>query len=387
MKKSLIALAALSAIAGAAQAQSSVEVYGLLDTGYHIYESTGVGAKQQVTSVGGLNSSNGTGALNGTRLGFRGTEDLGGGNKAMFLMEYGVNLTAKEDQAALADNVTGQGLGNLRTGWVGLSNAKLGTVQVGTLYSFVDPTSGSLGATQAHTGTNNPAPTGAAALLKYGQNARSANTIQYTSPSYMGLTAKLGVQQSETISGSAPKANQSNMYAIDYAAGNLKAGYVYQVINSVTNASAKLVDVLGSANDTSLTTGTGLATLTYNVFGGTYDFGFAKLGLNHSDYKNEEVVGGAVKVKSNQNSFSASVPVTAAITLGGAYTDGKIEQAGVKQYGTTGYDLNVVYSLSKRTNVYAMYEESKFDNKVGSGLQTGASIKSTHYGVGVRHSF
>ena len=405
MKKSLIAAAALTAIAGAAQAQSSVEVYGLLDMSYSELKSSGSGTDYKLSSTGGVNSANGTGVLNGSRLGFRGTEDLGAGNKAKFVVEYGVNLTAAED-ASTADSTKGQAMGNLRVGTVALENAKLGTIVAGTMYSPVDAASGSLAGAQAHGGTNNGQ--GGASLLKYGQYARAANGIVYVSPSFSGLTVKLGTQEAENVRGSTDaKANGAKMWALDYVQGNLKAGYAYEKIKNATVATGgtstaakyAFTGMIGTANDneiaiaTSTTTGhTVKADLTYNVVGAQYNFGFATLGLNQAKFKMADNSKGTStgvifdKFESTQNSLSFSVPVTAALTLGGAYTDGSLEFDGAKQFDTKGTDLLAVYTLSKRTNVYLINSVSKFD-KTASATSGLANAKQSQTAVGVRHAF
>src|SRR3981189_1533430 len=81
MKKSLLALAALGTVAGAAQAQSSVTLYGIVDAGF-VYTNSSAGQKLYSTSAGNLR---------GDRWGLRGTEDLGGGLKALFVLENGFN--------------------------------------------------------------------------------------------------------------------------------------------------------------------------------------------------------------------------------------------------------------------------------------------------------
>jgi len=408
MKKSLIALAALSAIAGAAQAQSSVEVYGLLDMSYSAVKSEGV-ADRKLNSLGGTSSANGTGTLNGSRLGFRGTEDLGGGNKASFVVEYGINLTRAEQAAGSTTNTTdslkGDTLQNLRQGYVSLSNASLGTVLAGTTYTFIDATSGALAGAQAHGGTNGGV--GAAAMFKYGQYSRSGNAVAYVSPTFSGLTAKVAVHTSENAKGdsvasigatdaSTTANNKATTWALDYAQGNVKAGYAYEKIKNGTIATTyDLTPVIGTVNDNTATVATSAnnADLTYNVYGGQYDFGFAKLGLNHSDFKAE--VAGAEILKSKQNSLSASIPVTGtAWAINAAYTDGKLENASTKLYDTKAYDLIAVYTLSKRTNVYLFTQQSKFNvataidlDGAGSGTRMSASTKATQTGVGVRHSF
>lgn len=83
MKKTLIAGACVAALsAPLAHAQSSVTLYGLIDAGI-VYTNNANGA-----SLWRLNS----GTVNGSRVGFRGTEDLGGGLKALFVLENGFNV-------------------------------------------------------------------------------------------------------------------------------------------------------------------------------------------------------------------------------------------------------------------------------------------------------
>ena len=108
MKKSLIALAALATVATAAQAQSSVSVYGIIDSGYLRFKSDAdAGAIQQVTS----------GALSTSRLGFKGTEDLGGGLKANFTLE---------NQFSADTGAQATGALFLRGAWIQLDQANLG---------------------------------------------------------------------------------------------------------------------------------------------------------------------------------------------------------------------------------------------------------------------
>jgi predicted porin len=92
MKKLLIASAALAMVAGTAQAQSSVTVYGLLDMGYTSISTANTPrtAGQEPYTVKGVQSGN-QGRLSGSRLGFRGTEDLGGGLAASFVVEFGLD--------------------------------------------------------------------------------------------------------------------------------------------------------------------------------------------------------------------------------------------------------------------------------------------------------
>src|ERR1700709_1761912 len=78
MKKSLLALAVLTAVSGVASAQSSVTLYGKVDLGM-VYDAGGPGKSVRLDS----------GVTGGSRIGFKGVEDLGGGNKFSFQLETG----------------------------------------------------------------------------------------------------------------------------------------------------------------------------------------------------------------------------------------------------------------------------------------------------------
>jgi len=120
MKKLLIATAALAMVAGTAQAQSSVTVYGVMSTGYASTElSDGVNKKETTSSGNQANQA-------GNRLGFKGTEDLGGGLKAGFVYEMTLDMNSGLSDAA-TDN---------RQGFVQLSDKSLGTLRAGRVNSL-----------------------------------------------------------------------------------------------------------------------------------------------------------------------------------------------------------------------------------------------------------
>jgi predicted porin len=130
MKKLLIATAALAMVAGTAQAQSSVEIYGILDKAYSNLESkvtaSGSTTKTETTTTGGSGNGAVAGGQNYTteRLGFRGTEDLGGGLKANFVYE------ARIGQLDNTDSGTEEGTMPTRLAFVGLSGG-FGSIAMG----------------------------------------------------------------------------------------------------------------------------------------------------------------------------------------------------------------------------------------------------------------
>jgi len=125
MKKSLFAVAAVTAFAGAAQAQSSVTVYGILDAGF-----TGKTTSTPTSASGGVNKTNttkfGDSSEQSSRLGFKGQEDLGGGLSAVFTIETG--LTNVGSQLSSLNN---------RQTFVGAAKKGLGQAAIGTQYTPV----------------------------------------------------------------------------------------------------------------------------------------------------------------------------------------------------------------------------------------------------------
>jgi len=125
MKKSLIALAALATVATAAQAQSSVTLYGIIDTA--LVKSTATGGQGSETEVfsGGSASS---------RLGFKGTEDLGGGLNAGFTLEADVSsVTGLAGGTTYNGTTAGTTNGTLfsRLSFISLGSNQAGTVSLG----------------------------------------------------------------------------------------------------------------------------------------------------------------------------------------------------------------------------------------------------------------
>ena len=140
MKKSLLALAVLGTLAGVASAQSSVTIYGRVDESF----AKPVGTKdKQIADNGGAG---------GSRLGFKGTEDLGNGLSALFRFEHGFY---PDDGTAASSSAFWN-----RYAMVGLSSTKFGTLSLGRLengawdvITSFDPFGGETGAELRDTGS------------------------------------------------------------------------------------------------------------------------------------------------------------------------------------------------------------------------------------------
>jgi predicted porin len=344
MKKSLIALAVLAA-SGAAMAQSSVTVFGVVDAAY----SVGKGSTSNKTQL--TNSS-----YNSSRLGFRGVEDLGGGMRAEFWLEAGVANDSGAGSATNTNNqaVTGltsagtQGLTFNRKSTVGLVGS-MGELRLGRDYSpqfYAD-------ATYDPFGTNGVA----SSLIAYngGQAAvRASNMVAWHSPVVGGFKVMVGSYMGENAS-TAAKAGNGNGIWLNYAQGPLSVGY----------SSAKT------------TTGAGTEVKTTG-FGGSYDLGFAKLMGESNTVSNT----GAVDLKGTL--IGAHIPLA-----GGNFrvSSAKLSQGAAE---TKRMAFGYVKPLSKRTDLYATYARNTNSGgatRALNGSTTAANASSTGYDFGVKHAF
>jgi len=375
MKKSLIAIAALATVATAAQAQSSVTVYGVLDAGYSDISrdaTTAAGVsekqKQQAFSFNNYTSS---------RLGVRGSEDIGGGLRANFVIETGIgsNVMAGYSQSALnynsiarqdrgngaANNGTtidatslgnrelnasivnaktgttvGLGFGStaIRNTWVAFDPAG-GTNLVGNLLTndavFSSNRATGLGISQKA----GDFTLGAAISRNNGDTTSSATSTQTLGPTKTstGYTLSAGYakgpmafaaarQETKTVSNAA--AGAQTIQTSDSAAGCTTGGTgaVFTSLGSTTGSTPVALYSCNGANT--------LATdvkRTVNILAGSYDAGFAKFFVNYGSVKTEDAatVNALGEGKRSAYVVGATVPV-GKVTLFGLYSDGKQEQ-------------------------------------------------------------
>ena len=383
MKKSLLALAALSAFATVAQAQSSVSVYGIMDMSYGENKVSGNPTdtntnKAKNTKVTGLADD----AVNSSRIGFRGTEDIGGGVRAGFVVEAnldmvrGATLDKANQTTETTTNKTGTAfLGSTRQTMLTLSDAKLGTLGVGykkTLETDFNDL--------YFTGTENSAGN----QSHVAGRATRANGIYYTSPTMSGVTITGLLVSGEATNESAASADIAKTYdasmtqfGVNYSAGNLQVGAVYFNGSLKDNsAAATLISDVATA-DSYFKTGDN----DYKGYGigANYNFGFAKVTAQMGERK----YGLSTDQKKNEyTTLGVTFPV-GKLDLMAAYAMQEIKLNGVKQDETDGYQLIARYNLSKRTNVYALVGENKKEVPT-AGV---ADVKTSVARIGVAHSF
>ena len=349
MQKCLV-LAALLTTAGAAWAQSSVTIFGIVDTGLQ-YGTGSIANKIRLAPNG--NSA--------SRLGFRGIEDLGGGMSAGFWLEAAVN---GDDGTSPASNTNNQVSGSVPAGSQGLTFMRRSTVsllgrwgevrlgrdlnpQVYNLLTL-DPF-GFVGAGISLTSAN--AITG---VVK----ARSSNSISYFLP------AKLGGLYGQAMYYLGE--NNSGIPTEDDGTGaGLRVGYAAGPINLAIAVSRTQY----AAGD-----------ISQNNIGGSYDFGRVKLMAQYGRDENGAIsargyqVGGIVKAGAGEFKLGYSMYKT------DAARNPEARKVAV------GY----VHNLSKRTAVYATFARLKNKNGASFALQgatTAPNTSSSGYDLGIRHTF
>lgn len=352
MKKSFLALALIGAFSGAAYAQSSVTIYGVADIGFQSLDNGNPAGR-----VNGIQS----GQSAGSRLGFKGVEDLGGGLKAHFVLEQGIMLdTGNSDQGRTFGRTTLVGL----TGDFGTVN--LGRDKNPTLKFFdsFDPFESAY--INNGTGARGLYFVGGSATVA-GTNAnsggRTSNSVFYNTPELGGFYAAVQYGFGEA--------------AGDTSAGRsigLTAGYKVDALNVAANY------VKDNAQDAKLFTNGKKAW----AIAATYDFGVAKPVFIYQKTSDDGVLD------KKAYTLGVTVPVDAAGKVLAEFTQVKnstpVGTAGDKVGDTKQFAIGYDYALSKRTNLYTSYARLTQDkNAQELAAVKGANV--TDFVSGVRHKF
>ncbi|HVR54308.1 MAG TPA: porin [Pseudorhodoferax sp.] len=350
MKHILLAIAALTGAAGAS-AQSSVTLFGVLDASITRLSS-------DTANVTGMSN----GELSSSRLGFRGTEDLGGGLKAGFWLEGSVGVDNGGASYRFDRRSTVSLMGNF--GEVRLGRDKLASYL--NIEAF-DPF-GDIGV--AGNGLNNMlgSATGAEGTAEGSHPKRSSNIISYVSPNLGGFHGQLQYSFGERPS------NQGNSDRGKAVTG--RVGY----------QAGKLDVALGYGQ---MSGGTDTIKQTYKAynFGASYDFGMVKPMLLLASER-----GAGRRV--DAFTLGAIAPVGTAGEIRVAFTQFKnktVDNADAYKLAA-GY----VHKLSKRTALYGMVARINNDDNATRGFATSSSALATSisagdtatgYSIGLRHSF
>lgn len=355
MKKSLLALAVLGAFAGVASAQSSVTLYGIIDMNLQRNDPKAAG----VASTTGVNS----GHQSGSRFGFRGSEDLGGGLSAIFTIEGGYS-----------GDTGASGQGGLLFGrqvWAGLRSSSAGALALGRMASFSSGT-GSFDMF----GSVDPFLTGfgLAGLQNTFSSANATrvnNAVAYQSPKWGGF--QLGVGYSFQAIGSENPGSGANNPVI-FTAASFGTGPFYGVVTYDRVSPTDAQKAGGLPNDQ-----------THLQVGATFDLKVVKL---HAAYAKEDNQFVLSTVGTSNGADATAYMGGFTIPVGNLSILGSYQKRNGKVLGTYEADRNVwglgaSYSLSRRTNLYFSYADS--DGKKSLNNSTTYDRKETT--VGLRHQF
>jgi predicted porin len=329
MKKLLIATAVLATFASAAQAQSNVTIYGAYGNGLTSTETAGAKA---------VNTMDGS-RLGTPVLGFRGTEDLGGGNQAFFNLEstLGANGNLGFTSTTGATNIFD------RLAFAGLSSKTLGTLTLGRQNDAMKEIEG-LAALNNMIDAHNITTVG----------DRTANLTKYTSPSIEGLTVTYAYSDSAVTGSVADHATgvSNTSAALDGVKHrSFNAQYTIQGVKLAV-AQADAATTTGGETSSTRYTAQGI------VMGATVGVAYTKNDTSATDTRDQLLV-------------STRVPFSNGFALFASYAD---NDSTVSTTNGKAYSLMLTKDLSKRTTVYAGYSDADYDG-------SSADVKVTAFGL------
>lgn len=384
MKKSLIAAALLAAFAGAAHAQSSVTLYGLIDVGINYANNIG-GHSQYSMDAGNLA---------GDRWGMKGTEDLGGGLKALFVLENGFSL---------ANGRLGQGGDEFgRHAYVGLSSSKFGTVTVGRQYDAITDLTYMFVAAQTWSGYASAHP---GDVDNTDGSNHINNAIKFTSVTYGGFT----FEGTYSLGGIAGNFNRNQIWTVaaNYVRGPLTLGAAFADAQD-PNFSYFGNNAASSATGSNMTGSrvySGYASAKkQRIFtaGAAYVIGPATLAVDYSNTQFKDIgalpglpatgAGGDARFNDIEVNVLYKVTPTLFVGAGYNYLKGYGVNSATYHQGVLGAD----YILSKRTDLYAnaVYQHASGIDSTGgkavanlNGWAASSTQNQTKIALGIRHRF
>jgi len=337
MKKHIIAAAVAAAVAVPAMAQN-VEVYGILDYSVATTTEETAAATVKTTNTGA------NGNLSGSRFGVKGSEDLGGGLKAIFQIEWGIDVAAR-------DAVVGN---NNRNTFVGFEGG-FGRIQAGTFATltknlndrtaFGGATFGNIGWVAQENGY---------------ENDRIASTIQYSTPTVNGFKGHVqygGGTTTDTTATAGKAGSNSVLYGFDYSNGPLAVEFAAMDQTTTTEAVAPITTKVQQ-----------------NSLRVAYNFGIANVIYNYN--KRDTDVTATATAQRKDNTIGIQYPLSGSTTLLGQYGRGDQGTTEIKAY-----QIGLTHALSKRTTLYGGYGSENLETVAGAETDRSAFV------AGLRHQF
>ncbi len=393
MKKIILAAGFFGVMTSMAQAQTSVTIYGIVDLGMNYTNSVGGSSLLEMASGYG----------SGSRLGFKGIEDLGGGLSALFQLENGFNTS---------NGKIGQG-GRLfgRQAYVGLKSNSWGTLTFGRQYDVLGDYPGAFVANNSWGGTLFTHPFDNDTSGSF----RLENAIKYASPKFSGVTFGSAVG----LGGQAGSIAQNSTYSVGarYENGPLSLAAGYINLNHPGMKNGVPVDVDSGSISNADTNFVSDQQKTYGL-GAGYVFGAATINLSYFHTKVINPFGlqsfpnqttnidpylqSLSSIQFNNIELNALYQLTPTVSLGGmyTYTQGKAKTAdGSSVVKPVWHMLGAMadYQFSKRTDVYThVAYQRRTGDSTGTGLDnahiagtqdTSSTNKQAVIRVGLRHKF
>ena len=330
MKKHLIAAAVSAAVAVPAFAQQ-VEVYGIIDAGLSRVDQGGNTRSYWTGSSSTLTSS---------RLGFRGTEDLGGGLKVRFGLEAGVTpqtggIGGSTDTATNNTTVAVGGVAFNRDSFVAIDGS-FGSIAIGKI-----DTSAAEG---VDTFTSQIGNLGFVTNVEIGGD--NSGTIRYTTPTMGGFTAQIG------------KTNNVRTAAPNSGAGSIESGSIQFV-----NGPLGLIVGHEKYNETGA-----LKSSAYTAVGAKYDFGVFSVGAMTGRVND----AGTTDIDVDVAIYSVRIPMSDGLALHAAYRTSEVSNNGPSSSSPV---VAFTKALSKRTSIYAAYATTNYEaNTVRATTNKGSAV-------------
>jgi GBP family porin len=379
MKKTLMVAALSGVFATAAHAQSSVTLYGLIDAGITYTNNQGGHSAWQETS----------GSVNGSRFGLRGSEDLGGGLKAIFTLENGFSINS--GKLGQESRMFG------RQAFVGLASDQYGAVTLGRQYDSVVDYVGPLALTgTGYGGTEFAHPFDNDNL---DNSFRIDNSVKYSSANYGGF--KFGALYGFSNQAAGFANNRAYSLGGSYTYGGLNVGAGYLQLNNNVSGGA-LTNTSGAlSGDNTFVAGrqrTWAAGLNYGFGPATVGFVYSQTNLNQAYGISAGSSGTTDGLALNGSSahfqnfeLNGRYALTPALSLAAAYTYTQASIDGVRPKWNQ-FNLQTDYALSKRTDVYlqGVYQRVNQGSGVDAVINSmDASSTNSQVAVtaGLRHRF
>lgn len=366
MKKSLIALAVAGAFSGAAFAQSSVTLFGIIDNNLQYLKGDGNGSVKQM-GISGYNSS---------RIGVRGSEDLGGGLKANFWAEGGISTDSGAGQAT---NTNNQSTGGSGTGFtfgrrmfVGLSGG-FGEIRLGREYTpmFFQITTNDPFGTNGSGDTKIYATTGVGGAATGTTSVRASNSVNYLLPPGIGgVYGHFMYAFGENASNAGATKDDGNYYGgrVGWAGGPVDVSVAYGRLSLAQTGTQGDYTVMG--------------------IGGSVKIGPVKPMFQYVMHE--------VDVTGSPDPERTDILVGLVATIGAgdirfSYNRYDIDQPSGALQDAQQIAIGYVHNLSRRTALYGTI--AQMDNKSsGTAFNNGRAAttpggKTTGAEIGIRHTF